>query len=167
MIIGIDNIKHLLQLENIHMAENVYDRIVRDVECCNSDKFHVSLLLDQDSNLISYGHNEYFFGTKYPFTCHSEVNCINSYYSKKIKQYVKDRKKVLIILRLSSKIKKLGQSKPCKKCHNFIENNIDNLNIKKIIYSTPEGFVSVKSNKVSEMETILSSGYRALTSTSS
>lgn len=164
MIVGIDNIKYLLQLENIYMSDSVYDRIVRDVENCKSDKFHVSLLLDQGSNLISYGHNEYFFGNKYPFTCHSEVNCINSYYSKKIKQYIKDRKKVLIILRLSSKIKKLGQSKPCKKCHNFIENNIDNLNIKKIIYSTPEGFVSVKSNKVSQMETILSSGYRALSS---
>jgi cytidine deaminase len=167
MIIGMDNIKHLLQLENIYLSDSVWDRIVRDVESCNSDKFHVSLLLDQGSNLISYGHNEYFSGKKYPFTCHSEVNCINSYYGKKIKQYIKDRKKILIILRLSSKIKKLGQSKPCKKCHNFIENNIDNLNIKKIIYSTPEGFVSVKSNKVSQMETILSSGYRALINVSS
>ncbi len=161
-ICGIENIRlHLESAEhNIFISSDIYDRISKDAEECNSDKFHVSLLMDSSFNLIAYGHNEYFHGQSYPFTTHAEINCLAKYYSKKLKPYVKSREKILVVMRVSSKIKKLGQSKPCKKCQNYIVNNMQNINIKKIIYSTPEAFISLKANKLSELETIYSSGYR-------
>jgi cytidine deaminase len=163
MICGIETIRSLLESPDvgIFLDEKVYAQIVEDVENCNSDKFHVSILIDMAGKIISYGHNEYYNNNKsYPFSLHAEISCLNKYYSKKIKQYMKNREKILLVLRLSKKIKKLGESKPCKQCHNYIINNMENINIKKVIYSTPSGFEVVKSNKLYALETILSSGHR-------
>jgi cytidine deaminase len=163
MIAGIDNIRSLLESPEfgIFLDDKVYNKIVEDVENCESDKFHVSILLDMSSNLICYGYNiHYNNNNNYPFSLHAEINCLNKYYSKKIKQYIKNREKILLVLRLSKKIKKLGESKPCSRCHNYLINNTENINIKKIIYSTPSGFEVVKSSNLYELETILSSGYR-------
>lgn len=162
MICGITNIKALLEQSdiNIHLSDDIYNRIAKDAEECTSDKFHVCLLLDMSNNIISYGYNEYYKCSSYPFTTHAEVNCMSKYYAKKIKPYMKSRDKILLVMRISSKIKKLGQSKPCKKCQNYIVNNMSNANIKKIIYSTEEHFVSLKSNRLADLETIYSSGHR-------
>jgi len=163
MIAGIDNIRSLLESPeiSIFLDDKVYNKIVEDVENCHSDKFHVSILLDLSNEMISYGHNEYYNNNKsYPFSLHAEINCLNKYYSRKIKQYIKNREKILLVLRLSKKIKKLGESKPCKQCHNYLINNTENINIKKIIYSTPSGFQIIKSNKLHTLDTILSSGHR-------
>jgi len=163
MIQGIHSLRSLLEDENIYIRDDIFERIKTDVTKHESDKFHACLLLDEHGELLSYGCNEYYKGQSFPFTLHAEINCINRFYSRKMKQknsYIKGRKKILIIIRLSKKILKLGQSKPCTRCHNFIENNIDNLNLKKIIYSTPAGLSVVKSNKFSEIDTIYSSGSR-------
>ena len=164
MICGIESLKTLLSLEKIYITESIYSRILTDIENKNtrSERFHVAIITDEYSNVLSYGINEYHKTNSYPFTTHAEINCMTKYYGKRFRKGEKDKKKFLIIIRLSPKKLRLGNSAPCKHCACYIENNMENINIKKIIYSTPEGIEVIKSKNFYNEDCKISSGHRAI-----
>ena len=84
-----------------------------------------------------YSFNLFYKSDKFPFSIHSEINTITKYYKttqRTDKNKIKS-KKILIVLKLT-KSGKLGNSKPCQGCANYINNNLDNLNLLNVYYST-------------------------------
>lgn len=164
MIFGIEPLKNLFCSEKVYIGENTYERILTDINAKTnrSERFHVAILIDEFSTILSYGVNEYHKTDSYPFSKHAEINCLTKYYGKKLKDWEKSRKKTLIIIRLSPKRLRLGNSAPCRHCACYIENNMENINIKKIIYTTPEGLEIKKSKDFNAGECKLSSGHRAI-----
>ncbi len=164
MIFGIQPLKDMLSAEKVYMDDNVYDKILMDInsKTNRSERFHVAILVDEFSTILSYGINEYHKTDSYPFSKHAEISCLTKYYGKKLKNWEKSRKKILIVIRLSPKRLRLGNSAPCRHCACYIENNMENINIKKIIYTTPDGLEVKKSKDFNVDECKLSSGHRAV-----
>lgn len=164
MFYGIESIKELLSSEKVYLDDSTYNKIITDIENkkLKAERFHVAILIDEYCNVLSYGINDYYKSNSYPFTTHAEISCLTKYYSKRFRKGEQERKKTLIIIRLSPKRLKLGQSAPCKHCARYIENNMENINIKKIIYSKPDGIEVKKSKHFNVEDYRISSGHRAI-----
>jgi cytidine deaminase len=138
----LDNIKSILENELIFLSDKIYYSLsnVLNVKSLNKTKSsnHICLLIDNKNNeVLSYAFNIFFKTNSFPFSIHSEINVINKYYKKNLSKSMLKSKKKLIIIKIS-KIGIIGQSKPCVSCANFIYNNMDNLNIVDVLYSTSE-----------------------------
>lgn len=127
-----DNLKVMLENENIYLNDNIYYDIEQGIDR-NARHIHVSFLVNtKTNNVLSYGFNLYFKTKSFPFSIHSEVNTITRYYKNRT---LSKCKKKLIVVKIS-KNGIIGMSKPCQTCINYILNNIDNINLTKIEYST-------------------------------
>lgn len=94
---------------------------------------HCAFLIDAKTrNVIAYDFNVYFKTDSFPFSFHAEVRTIVKFY--KSRNLTKN-KKILIVVKLS-RTGISGYSRCCKSCMTFIRNNFENLNLKKIYYST-------------------------------
>lgn len=144
-----NDIKAILESNNIHMKESIYKNLSM---LLNADDrhTHVAFLLDKNHNVLSYQSNIYFKTNTYPYSQHAEVGTIIKYYSSKIMNQNHNNKKILLVIKLKSK--KLGSSKPCQNCANFILNNWDNLKLKQIIYSDGNGNLNIldKNNLIND-----------------
>lgn len=125
-------ISSLFESNGIFLSKKTYNLIELTIDK-TSKNIHISLLLDKNNHLLSHGINVYFATDKFPFSMHSEINTITKYYKK---QGINRKKKKLVILKFSGAMLKLGMSAPCRNCANYILNNMDNINITEVYYST-------------------------------
>ncbi len=159
----LDNIKQILEKEGLYLSNKIYYEIEIELDTRSNNKAkssnHICFLIDYKNNeLLSYAFNIYFKTNSFPFSLHSEINTINKFYKKNLsKSLIKSKKKLIIIKVSKSGI--LGHSKPCLSCANFIYNNMDNLNIIDVLYSTAEKKLeSLKRNELILDNFKLSSG---------
>lgn len=138
-------------------SDDLISLIISDSKNSSIKKHHVSLLICNDTGkLLSYGRN-WLSESSCKYSLHSEVDCINRFYYKK---KLPSGKKTLLNIRLSRKIQKIGNSKPCTNCKNYLLHHKDSLNLEKIIYTTSEELVTVDSDNLEDLETKLSTGDR-------
>ena len=129
-----DNIEVLFQSLNVSVPEN----IKRDIECNLENNHynnkHCSFIVDlRTRKILCYAFNIFFKSDSFPFSIHAEIQSIVKYY--KSTKSVNKNKKALIVFKLS-RTGLIGNSKCCLNCIRFIKNNLRNLNLKKIYYST-------------------------------
>lgn len=122
---------------------NIIFEITNFIKLYPNKQTHISLLIDCKTRLIlTFALNYYYVNTNtYPYSVHSEVNCLTKYLQKKINK----NKKELFIFKLS-KTGLIGESRPCKNCARFIFNNIDNLKLINIYHSTPKKIIKIDKN---------------------
>ena len=131
------NLLNILEKYNIYLPSNILYDISYNLTNNTYINKHLSLIVDyKTKQIITYGFNYYLKSDKFPFSLHSEINTINKHYKKRLNKNIIKSKKILFIIKLS-KIGIIGNSKPCQNCANYIYNNYDNLNLYKILYSTP------------------------------
>lgn len=131
------NLLNILEKYNIYLPSNILYDISYNLTNNTYINKHLSLIVDyKTKKVITYGFNYYLKSDKFPFSLHSEINTINKHYKKRLNKNIIKSKKLLLIIKLS-KIGVIGNSKPCQNCANYIYNNYDNLNLYKILYSTP------------------------------
>jgi hypothetical protein len=139
--------------------DNLMERIKSDCTKSVINKFHVSILLASTGEVLSYGINKHLCdGEKIghsKFSLHSEVNCVVNYYFKPV---LNENTTTLLVMKLSKKIQKLGNSKPCAACKVFISNNQSKINLSRVIYSTQAGFE--ETNDIISLDSKVSSGDR-------
>lgn len=159
----LDNIKSILEKEDLFLSDKIYYDLESELDARSFNKTkssnHICFLIDYKNNeLLSYAFNIYFKTNSFPFSLHSEINTINKFYKKALSKSILKSKKKLIILKIS-KSGVIGHSKPCLSCANFIYNNMDNLNIIDVLYSTTENKLeSLKRNELILDNFKLSSG---------
>jgi len=137
----IDNTKNILESYNINICDKMLKSI--NIELINRNKKkdntsdHVCFIIDYKSKeILSYSFNIYYKSDKFPFSIHSEINTITKYYkTTKLDKNKYKSKKFLVVLKIT-KSGKLSSSKPCQACANYINNNVDNLNLMHVYYST-------------------------------
>lgn len=138
----INNIKLLFEEEGIFLSNKIYYDLEIEINTRTINKSkssnHICFLVDyKNNNLLLFAFNIYFKTNSFPFSLHSEINVINKFYKKILSKSIIKCKKKLIIIKVS-KCGIIGQSKPCISCANFIYNNMKNLNIIDVLYSTSE-----------------------------
>lgn len=135
----IENIKLVFNNENIFISDKVLNAISTELINRTHNKSrkisnHITFIINQKTNeIIFYGFNIFYQTESFPFSIHSEINTITKYYKKNIVQH--KSKKKLIVFKIT-KNGKLGNSKPCRNCATFIFNNIINLNVTNVSFST-------------------------------
>ena len=137
-----EDTKNILLDHNVIVHQKMLNDI--NIEIINRTKSkqktsnRVCFIVDYKSReILCYSFNLFYKSDKFPFSIHSEINTITKYYKttqRSEKNKIKS-KKILIILKLT-KSGKLGNSKPCQGCANYINNNLDNLNLVNVYYST-------------------------------
>lgn len=150
---SLNNIKSILEKENVFLSDKIYYSLENELNVRSNNKSkssnHICFLINHKNNeLLSYAFNIYFKTNSFPFSLHSEINTINKFYKKSITKSMLKIKKKLIIIKVS-KSGIIGHSKPCLSCANFIYNNMDNINIIDVLYSTSENIL--KSLKKDEL----------------
>lgn len=137
----LDNIKQILEKESVFLSDKVYYDLESELNVRSNNKSkssnHICFLINKNNELLSYAFNIFFKTNTFPFSIHSEINTINKYYKKNLTKSSLKIKKKLIIIKIS-KSGVIGHSKPCLSCANFIYNNMDNINIIDVLYSTSE-----------------------------
>lgn len=116
---------------------SIPDNIKKDIRCNLKNNHynnkHCSFILDlKTRKILSHAFNVFFKSNSFPFSIHAEIQSIVKYYKSKS---INKNKKVLIVFKLS-RTGLIGNSKCCLNCIRFIKNNMTNLNLKKIYYST-------------------------------
>jgi cytidine deaminase len=138
---SLNNIKLILEKEYVFLSDKIYYSLENElnVRSINKSKSsnHICFLIDKNNELLTYGFNIFFKTNSFPFSLHSEINAINKYYKKTLSKSMLRSKKKLIIIKVS-KSGVIGHSKPCLSCANFIYNNMNNINITDVLYSTSE-----------------------------
>ncbi len=130
----ISNLRNILEKDNIFLNDNIYYNIEQGIDK-TAKHIHISFLINIKNNtLLSYAFNVYFKTKSFPYSIHSEVNTITKYYKN---QTLNKCKKKLIVIKLT-KNGVIGLSKPCQTCINYILNNMKNINLVNIKYSTVE-----------------------------
>lgn len=141
--------------------DSLMKRIQSDCVKSVINKFHVSILLASNGEVLSYGVNKHLCDGEEighsKFSLHSEVNCVINYYFKPV---LKQEPTTLLVIKLSKKIQKLGNSKPCSACKIFLANNRCKLSLDRVIYSTQTGFE--ETNDIISLDSKVSSGDRPL-----
>lgn len=156
----LDNMVTLLDTINIVIPINILLDIEYNLNKVKSSHNHVSFLVNANNNeVLAYGFNYYLVSKKFPYSVHSEINTIVKYYKKKIPKKNIKCKKIFIIIKIS-RTGKLGLSKPCQNCANFISNNYINLNISKIYYSNKNILEELSKISLDNDEFTISSGFR-------
>ena len=141
-----DSLYKLLESKNIYLEEQVYTSIGHSIDK-RLKNIHITFILDKKNEVITYGFNVFFKTDTFPYSIHSEINTITKYYRKQFNKNLNKKSKKMVIIKISPSIKKIGLSRPCSNCANFILNNMDNMNINEILYSTKEGTLeSLKKN---------------------
>lgn len=138
----VEDAKNILLQHNVIVHQKMLNDINNEISIRTQKKQktsnHVCFLVDYKSReVICYAFNLFYKSDKFPFSIHSEINAITKYYRAKHrsdKNKLKS-KKVLIVLKIT-KSGKLGNSKPCQGCANYINNNLENLNLVNIYFST-------------------------------
>ncbi len=153
----ISNLKNILESEDIYLNDNIYYNIEQGIDK-NARHIHISFLINlKNNNLLSYGFNVYFRTTSFPYSIHSEVNTITKYYKN---QTLSKNKKKLIVIKIS-KNGVIGLSKPCQTCINYIVNNMKNINLTSIKYSTIDNNLEkIKCSQISNYTYKISSAFQ-------
>jgi cytidine deaminase len=140
---SLDNIKSILERECVFLSDKIYYALenelnTRSISQSKITSNHICFLIyNKNNEVLSYAFNIYFKTNSFPFSLHSEINAINKYYKKNLTKSILKGKKKLIIIKVS-KSGVIGHSKPCLSCANFIYNNMNNINITDVLYSTSE-----------------------------
>jgi hypothetical protein len=152
-----DNLRNILESEDIYLDDKIYTNIEQGIDR-NARHIHVSFLINIKNNtLLSYGFNIYFKTRSFPYSIHSEVNTITRYYKN---QTLSKSKKKLIVIKIS-KNGKIGLSKPCQTCINYISNNMRNINLTSIKYSTIyNNLENIRCNEIFEHTYKISSAFK-------
>lgn len=117
------------------LPNNIKRSIEHNLEFNKYINKHFAFILDLKTlKVLCYDSNVYFVSDTFPFSVHAEVQTIVRYY--KTRSVAKNKNKKAVIVVKMSRTGIIGNSKCCLNCMRFIRNNIDNLNIKKIHYST-------------------------------
>ncbi len=131
----IDNLQNLLEHNGFILPIQIKHALEFNLKHNSSVNKHFCFIVDlKTNNVLCYDCNVYFKSNSFPFSTHAEIQTIVKYYKSKT---LSKNKKALIVVKLS-KTGILGNSKCCLNCMRFIRNNFDNLNMKKIYYSTGE-----------------------------
>ncbi len=142
----IDKLYHLNNLFyslGVELPANAKAAVLHDLDCNSYPNKHYSFIIDLKTNkLLCYEFNIYFNTDSFPFSVHAEIQSIVRYYKSKT---ISKNKKLLVVVKMS-RSGLIGNSKCCLNCMRFIRNNWDNLNLKKVYYSTDEN-VLVSLNK--------------------
>lgn len=160
---SLDNIKSILAKECIFLSDKIYYSLENELNVRANNKSkssnHICFLFDKNNELLTYAFNIFFKTNSFPFSLHSEINTINKYYKKTLtKSNIKSKKKLIIIKVSKSGV--IGHSKPCLSCANFIYNNMTNLNIIDVLYSTSDNILkSLKKDELILNNFKLSSGF--------
>ena len=138
----IENIKAILLNNNVpihkKMLADINGELLNRTSKKSKSSNHLSFLIDYKSReILCFSFNLYYKSDKFPFSIHSEINTITKFYKNnhRLEKNKFKSKKILIVLKLTKR-GKLGNSKPCQTCANYINNNLHNLNLIHIYYST-------------------------------
>lgn len=132
----INDLESLFHSMGIILPQNIKKNIMFSLRTRYGISKHFSFIIDLKTNkIICYDSNIYFKTNTFPFTIHAEVQSITRYYKSRS---ISKNKKALVVVKLSPS-GCIGNSKCCLNCMRFIRNNLVNLNLKRIYYSTLEG----------------------------
>lgn len=146
-----ESVRRLLNNYSIRIDDKILQSITNSIDP-NIKNIHITFIIDKNNKLINYGFNIYYKTDTFPFSIHSEINTIIKYYKSQYNKKLNRKQKRMIIIKISPKIQKIGISKPCTNCANFILNNMDNLNITEILYSTKDNtLISLKKNDLMDI----------------
>ena len=136
MVAATDNLEAMFHSLGFSLPNNIKQNIAFNLERNNYNNKHYSFILDlKTQQVLCYGFNDYFKSNSFPFSIHAEIQSVVKYYKSKS---INKNKKALIVVKLS-KTGIVGNSKCCLNCMRFLRNNLDNLNLKRIYYSTLGG----------------------------
>lgn len=139
------------------LPNNIKTAIKFDLKFNKYINKHYCFILDMKTNkVLTYDFNVYLKSDSFPFSIHAEVQSIVRYYKSKT---TNKNKKAIIVVKMS-RTGRIGNSKCCLNCMRFIRNNIDNLNLKKIYYSTENSILlELSKNDLIDTNFRLSKGY--------
>lgn len=153
-----DNIEMLLNFLNITLTKNIINDISFYLNKCNYTNNHVSFIVDANTRqVIFHKFNVFYKSNQFPYSSHSEVEGVKHF----LKKYkTRHNYKIIFIVIKITKTGKIGNSKPCKHCANFLYNHLSNMNIDKIFYSTPNNcLVNLDKDSLRNNNFKLSSGF--------
>lgn len=128
-----NNLECMLQSIQCQLPKNIRHDIEFTLRRHTYVNKHVAFIIDERTReIISYDFNVYYKSKSFPFSVHAEVQTIGKYY--KAKSFSRS-KKILMVAKLS-RTGIVGNSRCCLNCMRFVRNNFDNLNLKKIYYSS-------------------------------
>lgn len=138
MLDSIRNLEAMFDSLGVILPDNIKRNVKFNLEYNKYINKHYSFILDLKTNkVLCYDFNIYFKSDSFPFSIHAEVQSIVHYYKSKS---INKNKKALIVVKMS-RTGIMGNSKCCLNCIRFIRNNIDNLNLKKVYYSTEDNIL--------------------------
>lgn len=155
----LSNMITLLDSINITLSSNILSDIQFNLNKIKSANNHISFLINNNGDVISYEFNSYLISKKFPYSMHSEINTLIKYYKRRNTKKNTKCKKIFIIIKIS-KTGKLGLSRPCRNCAAFISNNFKNLNLCKIYYSNLDKFEELSKNDLDNDQFTISSGFK-------
>lgn len=130
---AVDNLESMFNSIGFDLPDNIKRDIAFDLLHNQYINKHYSFLLDLKSKkILCHAFNIYFKSASFPFSIHAEIQTLVKYYKSKT---VNKNKKALLVAKLS-RTGIVGNSKCCLNCMRFIRNNLANVNLKKIYYST-------------------------------
>ena len=128
-----DNLEIIFETLGFDLPGNIKSDIELNLANNNYVNKHFAFIIDLKTNkVICYDNNIYFKSDSFPFSIHAEIQSIIKYYKSRS---MSKSKKALVVIKLS-RTGLVGNSKFCLNCSRFIRNNFDNLNLKKVYYST-------------------------------
>lgn len=153
-----DRLELLFDSLGFSLPSNIKQDVAFNLEHNQYVNKHYSFLIDLRSrSVLSHGFNIYFKSESFPFSIHAEIQSIVRYYKSKT---VSKNKKALVVVKLT-KTGILGNSKCCLNCMRFLRNNLSNLNLKKIYYSTiSNGLVELSKENLIDEHFKTSKGFR-------
>lgn len=139
---SVDKLEQLFHSIGFKLPNNIKNDIEFNLQHNDYINKHFAFILDLKTNrIICYDGNIYYKSNSFPFSIHAEIQSIVKYYKSRS---LSKNKKALVVVKLS-KTGLIGNSKFCLNCSRFIRHNFDNLNLKKVFYS------SLNDNKLVEL----------------
>ncbi len=130
------NLETMFHSIGFELPSNIKQDIEFNLQRNHHINKHYSFILDlKTRRVLSYAFNIYFKSESFPFSVHAEIQSMVKYYKTK---GINKNKKALFVAKLS-RTGIVGNSKCCLNCMRFIRNNLTNLNLKRIYYSTKDG----------------------------
>ena len=138
------NLELIFESLGVDLPNNIRHDIEINLDRNNYVNKHFAFIIDLKTNrVLCYDNNIYFKSDSFPFSIHAEIQSIIKYYKSRV---MSKNKKALVVVKLS-RTGLVGNSKFCLNCSRFIRNNFDNLNLKKVYYSTMKNNTLVELSK--------------------
>lgn len=154
---SVANLEAMFDSIGFSLPSNIKQDIAFNLQHNTHVNKHYSFILDlKTRRVLSYAFNIYFKSDSFPFSVHAEIQSIVKYYKSKS---ITKSKKILFVAKLS-RIGIVGNSRCCLNCMRFIRNNLNNLNLKHIYYSTKSGeLVKLSKNDLIDENFKISKGF--------